>query len=658
MPAETDSDISAEKPITNYSDVGGQYKQEHHEHGNGALFETTNSSTSDSLNPPPKEQLEDSESLQSEPERADGEHGNILAQYTEKQVMAMGRNYATKHDLDPDLFARAAALARAPGAFNSMPFLTDEEKSGLYLEATKKWHIPMKLVAVIALGSMAAAVQGMDESVVNGATLFYPKAFGVDKMKNADLIEGLVNSAPYLCASCIACWLTDLFNRHLGRKWTIFWTCAISAATCIWQGFVNNWWHLFIARFFLGFGIGIKSATVPSYAAECTPKHIRGSLVMLWQFFTAVGIMFGYVATLAFYYVPKKSFGTGLNWRLMLGSACIPAIIVLFQVPFVPESPRWLMGKDRHHEAFESLKQLRYEPIAAARDCFYQYVLLKEEGSYKIPTWKRVIEMFTLRRNRNGAIASWIVMFMQQFCGINVIAYYSSSIFIEANLSEIKAMLASWGFGMINFIFAIPAFLTIDRFGRRNLLLFAFPIMCVFLLVAGFGFLIHDDKGKLGMVTTGIYLFSCVYSSSEGPVPFTYSAEAFPLYIRDLGMSWATATCWFWNFILAFTWPRLKNAFSPTGAFGWYAAWNAIGFFLVLWFLPETKGLTLEELDDVFAVPMYTHAIYRTRTFLRGVQIHVLRRKNVPEIPPIYDHQRMAVTNEEWNDKAEVSHVE
>lgn len=109
-----------------------------------------------------------------------------------------------------------------------------------------------------------------------------------------------------------------LLNRHLGRKWTIFWTCLISAVTCIWQGFVNNWWHLFIARFFLGFGIGVKSATVPAYAAECTPKHVRGALVMLWQFFTAVGIMFGFVSALAFYYVPHKSFGTGLNWRLML----------------------------------------------------------------------------------------------------------------------------------------------------------------------------------------------------------------------------------------------------------------------------------------------------------------------------------------------------
>ena len=109
---------------------------------------------------------------------------------------------------------------------------------------------------------------------------------------------------------------------------------------------------------------------------------------MLWQFFTAVGIMFGFVSALAFYYVPHKSFGTGLNWRLMLGSACIPPIIVLFQIPFVPESPRWLMGKERHKEAFESLKALRFEEIAAARDCFYQYVLLKKKVLMTYPPGK------------------------------------------------------------------------------------------------------------------------------------------------------------------------------------------------------------------------------------------------------------------------------
>ncbi|KAG7194912.1 uncharacterized protein KQ657_004020 [Scheffersomyces spartinae] len=592
----------------------------------------------------------------------DAEIGNILADYSEKEVMNMGRLYAGKHGLDPELFARAAAVARKPRDFNSMSFLSEEEKMALHEEEHHPYRMAPRLIGVIALGSMAAAVQGMDESVINGATLFYPKAFGVDKMAEPQLIEGLINGAPYLCCGVIACWLSDPCNSRLGRKWTIFWTCLISALTCFWQGFVNTWYHLFISRFMLGFGVGIKSATVPAYAAECTPKRVRGSLVMLWQFFTAVGIMFGYVASLAFYYVPARGIQGGLNWRLMLGSACIPAIIVLAQIPFVPESPRWLMGKERHTDAYNSLRQLRKNDITAARDCFYQHVLLSEEGSYKIPILKRFAEMFMKRRNRNGAIGAFIVMFMQQFCGINVIAYYSSSVFVQSGFSQISAMLASWGFGMINFTFAIPALYTIDTFGRRNLLLVTFPLMAIFLMMTAGGFWIPNDSAhrnaRLGVIVTGIYLFACVYSSGEGPVPFTYSAEAFPLYIRDLGMSFATSTCWFFNFILAFTWPKLVVAFKPQGAFGWYAAWNVIGFFLVLWFLPETKGLTLEELDDVFEVPMKDHAAWQTRHLIWNFQTRILRR-SVPPQEPLYKHHRIALRNKEWEEnKAQVEHVE
>jgi sugar porter (SP) family MFS transporter len=344
----------------------------------------------------------------------------------------------------------------------------------------------------------------------------------------------------------------------------------------------------------------------------------------------------------------------------MLGSACIPAIIVLFQIPFVPESPRWLMGKDRHKDSYDSLCQLRLDKIAAARDTFYQYVLLQEEASYQgIPTWKRLVEMFTIRRNRNGALGAWIVMFMQQFCGINAIVYYNSTIFIQGGFTEVDALTASWGFGMVNFLFAIPTFYTIDTFGRRNLLLFTFPLMALFLIWTGLGFVAEDGtKTQTGIVASGVYIFSAIYSAGEGPVPFTYSAEAFPLYIRDIGMGFATATCWFFNFILALTWPKIVSSFGRTGAFMWYAAWNIAGFFMVLWFLPETKGLTLEELDEVFSVSTRKHAIHQTKSILNSFQRVVLRR-HIDPLPPLYEHQkRMAVTNPDWNNKTETAHIE
>jgi hypothetical protein len=140
--------------------------------------------------------------------------------------------------------------------------------------------------------------------------------------------------------------------------------------------------------------------------------------------------------------------------------------------------------------------------------------------------------------------------------------------------------------------------------------------MSIFMLFTGFSFYIPDDTmhtARIACIALGIYLFGMVYSPGEGPVPFTYSAEAYPLYVRSYGMSLATATTWFFNFVLSSTWPSLLTAFSPQGAFGWYAGWNIIGWWLVLLFLPETKGKTLEELDQVFSVPTHVHAAYGLR---------------------------------------------
>jgi hypothetical protein len=213
-----------------------------------------------------------------------------------------------------------------------------------------------------------------------------------------------------------------------------------------------------------------------------------------------------------------------------------------------------------------------------------------------------------------------------------VIAYYSSSVFAQSGFSEISALSASLGFGVINFLFAIPAIYTIDTFGRRNLLLTTFPLMSIFLLFTGFSFWITSTTARVGCIALGIYLFGIVYSPGEGPVPFTYSAEAYPLYIRNVGMSLATATTWFFNFVLSVTWPSLQSAFKPQGAFGWYAAWNIIGFWLVLLFMPETKGKTLEELDQVFSVPTHLHAAYGLRQIPYFFRRYLLRQDVKPEI--------------------------
>lgn len=299
-----------------------------------------------------------------------------------------------------------------------------------------------------------------------------------------------------------------------------------------------------------------------------------------------------------------------------------------------PESPRYEMMKGRHRRAFDSLSKLRSSRLQAARDLFYMHTLLEAETEMATGL-KKIKEMFTVPRNRRAMVGSEIVMFMQQFCGINVIAYYSSTIFLNAGFGEQKALLASMGFGIVNFLFALPAVYTIDTFGRRNLLLTTFPMMAAALLFTGFCFWIDEGQpestARIACVATGIYIFGAVYSPGEGPVPFTYSAEAYPLYIRDIGMSLATATTWGFNFLLAITWFALEKAFKPQGAFGYYAAWNIVGFFAVLFFLPETKGKTLEELDQVFGVPTRVHAAYGWRQLGYFFKRYLLRRDVEPE---------------------------
>ena len=565
---------------------------------------------------------------------------NPLIGMSEADVLADADRFVDARGLQDsrEIFRKGALVARVQhrdDGFETIDSLPEEEKQILRDEIVHRWRQPFKLYFLCILCAGSAIVQGMDQSAVNGAQAFYFREFGITDT----WLQGLLNGAPYLCSAVIGCWMNVPLNKAFGRRGTIFISCFVSFAASFWMAAAHTWWNLLLARFFLGFAVGAKSSTTPVYAAESTPKTIRGALTMQWQTWTAFGIMLGFVVSVAFQETRIPEWAGEPQWRWMLASTAIPPMFVCVQVYFCPESPRWYMEKGRWADAFESMKTLRFSKIQAARDMYYAAKLLEAEEASRETRGSIFHEFVKIRRNRRAAQSSFFVMFMQQFCGVNVIAYYSTQIFMDADYPIETALLVSLGTGIVNWIFAVPAIYTIDTFGRRNLLLTTFPLMGLMLLFTGFSFWVESTQIRTALVTTGIYLFMAIYSPGEGPVPFTYSAEAFPLYIRDTGMSFATATCWFFNFILSLTWLPLRDAFTSQGGFAFYAAWNFFGFVYVYFLLPETKGLTLEELDSVFDVGNREHAKYYMQKLPWYFNKLVLRR-DVPPFPPLYQIQQ------------------
>ncbi|PWN50170.1 hypothetical protein IE53DRAFT_362588 [Violaceomyces palustris] len=563
---------------------------------------------------------------------------NPLKGLSRSEVVSRAQAFADQAGLSElrGTFAKAALVARDPYLFEEMPELDEDDKEALRRETTHKWRQPFQLYMLVVCCSLGAVVQGMDQSVINGANLFFPTTFGIQD--ESEWLLGIVNSAPYFSCALLACWVTAPMNHYFGRRGAIFISCLIAFATCIWAGVVHTWWHLLISRVFLGFGISPKSATVPIYAAETVPANIRGGLVMQWQLWTAFGIMLGYVADIAFYSVPDSSGIQGLNWRLMLASAAIPPIFVCILVYMSPESPRYA-------EAYRAMEKLRNTPLQAARDVYFAYegCLAEEEVLKRRKSRLPLIELFTVARIRKGTQSSTFCMLLQQMCGINVIAYYSSGIFQSAGASELSALGASLGWGSLNWLMGFPGIWTIDRIGRRGLLMIGFPLMSIFLFWTAFSFYIPQKTARVAMIALGTYLHCMAYSPTEGPVPFTYSSESFPLSHRTIGMTWAVSVCWFFNGVLSLTFPAMNAALTPTGAFSWYAVWNIFGLVYTYFLLPETAKLTLEELNGVFSVSNKDHASYYYRKLPYYVRKHVFREKGVPEFEVLYEHERLSL---------------
>ncbi|KAF4123587.1 Sugar (and other) transporter [Geosmithia morbida] len=564
---------------------------------------------------------------------------NPLAGLTRETLLSAVDEFCHEKGLEQHrlIIRKGALVARDPTGYEDItgPEALDEaEIKALRDEVLHKWRATNTLLLTVITCSIGACVQGWDQTGSNGATVRFPQFFGINGDSFGDkMLVGLVNAGPYIGTAAFGCWLSDPINDMIGRRGTIF----FSANFCLWpvigSAFCNTWPQLFICRLIIGLGMGTKASTVPIFAAENSPAPIRGALVMGWQMWTAFGIFLGTGANLAVSMIGPEA------WRYQLGSAVIPAVPLALLIWFCPESPRWYMKKNRYDSALKSLLRLRNNAVQAGRDLYYIHVQLELERQYikKSNYVTKFVELFTIPRVRRATLASFTVMIAQQMCGINIIAFYSTTLFVDSGATDFEALLASWGFGVVNFLFAFPALWTIDTFGRRSLLLFTFPQMAWSLFGAGLCTAI-PGKGALhlGMVTLFIYLFAAFYSPGEGPVPYTYAAEVFPLSHREVGMAWSVATCLGCAAVVSVTFPLMHARLGTMGVFFLYAGLNLVGLVIIFLWMPETKQRTLEELDYIFAVPTHVFMRYQvTQTLPFWLKRYALLDKRAT-VQPLY----------------------
>jgi sugar porter (SP) family MFS transporter len=428
------------------------------------------------------------------------------------------------------------------------------------------------IAAVAALGGL---LFGFDTAIINGALVFLKKDFGLSDSQTELAASSILFGA--VAGAAIAGWLTDRY----GRRRLLFGAALLFTLSAIAAALPRTLTEFVVARLAGGIAIGVASLLVPLYIAEIAPARIRGKLVTLNQLAIVSGILLAYVAS---YYLA----GLGLaSWRWMFAAAAVPSLLFMVTLLLVPESPRWLLGRGRDAEALGTLTRLNGPAAAATEAAEIQAALADEQGAAASLRQPR------LRRPLHIAV---VLAVLQQITGINTILYYGSIIFTEhSGQSATSAIGANALIGGINFAGTIVALFIIDRVGRKPLLLFASGGMALALGALVVGLQLHaPGPWLLGL----IMLYVACFAVGLGPGVWVVITEIFPNAVRGRAASLATVALWVACTLISFTFLSLVKAAGLAGAFGLYAVLSALTFIFVWRAVPETKGRTLEEIEQ------------------------------------------------------------
>jgi SP family galactose:H+ symporter-like MFS transporter len=427
------------------------------------------------------------------------------------------------------------------------------------------------------LAALAGLMFGLDIGVISGAEQFIQKEFVVSDRTIGWIVSIMMAGAAL--GALGAGWLSG----HLGRKRSLILGAVLFVAGSVLCGIAWSPAVLIVGRFILGLAIGIASFTAPLYLAEIAPESIRGAMISLYQLMITIGILAAYLSDLGFSY-------TG-NWRWMLGVIAIPGALFLIGVSVLPDSPRWLMMRGRRPEAESVLHKLRGNVDAIARE------IADIEEQLKIP--QRGVHMFFQNANFRRSVGLGVLLqVMQQLTGMNVVMYYAPRIFQGMGYATAAQMWFTVLVGLVNVLATFIAIGLVDRLGRKPILYIGFVVMTLGLGVVGT--MMHlgiDTHGEQLFTVAMLLVFIVGFAMSAGPLIWTLCSEIQPLKGRDFGIGCSTFTNWAANWLVGVSFLPLLNGIGQAQTFWLYAAFNAVFIVLTFWLVPETKGVTLEQIE-------------------------------------------------------------
>ncbi|TIA48042.1 putative sugar transporter [Aureobasidium pullulans] len=448
---------------------------------------------------------------------------------------------------------------------------------------------------IVAFASMGGMLSGLDQSLISGANLFLPGDLGLNDRQNS-----LVNSGMSLGAVGGAIILSPA-NEYLGRRWAIILSCILYTIGGALEAAAMNYGMIIAARVILGFGVGLEGGTVPVYVAETVERRYRGNMVSLYQFNIALGEVLGYAVAAMFVTVPG-------NWRYILGSSLLFSTIMGIGMLYMPESPRFLMHKGKPVEAFKVWKRIRGIEQLDSREEFYVMKMSQEQedqevaagrGNAKYP-W---MDLFTEPRARRAFVYANVMIFLGQFTGINAITYFMSTLMQNLGFDKYQSNYMSLVGGGSLLIGTIPAVLYMERCGRRFWACATLPVFFVGLIIAGASQYAGGQNAQMGVYLTGLVIYE-IFFGTYACLTWVIPAESYPTYLRSYGMTTSDGWLFLSSFIVTYNFTGMSKAFTNIGlTAGFYGGIAFVGWFYQLFFMPETKDKTLEEIDLIFSQP-------------------------------------------------------